>query len=103
MQQGKLPVSKPCGHFLIVPRSKHMEGVFKVNYTRFVKHDRLVLLAMKTEEWHQQGRAVDFFVKLKENPLFFLFYFWITKYWMGRYSRRLANLNKNIIKEFTTI
>ena len=47
---------------------------------------------MKTVEQQQQGRAVEFIVKLKKTP-FLLFYFWINKYRMGGYFLKTCVLN----------
>ena len=48
---------------------------------------------MKTAEWQQQGRTVEFFVKLKKTTPFLLFYFWISKYRMGGYFLKTCFLN----------
>ena len=47
---------------------------------------------MKTLERQQQGRAIEFIVKLKKAP-FLLFYFWISKYQMGGYFLKTCFLN----------
>ena len=88
---------------------------------------------MKTAEWHQRGRSGHFIVKLKKKHTFLPFYVWISEFQMGgyflktcflnrqfkkifrmncielswnyiqNYSRYLANVTENIIKEFATI
>ena len=88
---------------------------------------------MKTAEWHQRGRSGDFIVKLKKKHTFLPFHVWISEFQMGgyflktyflnrqfkkifrrncielswnyiqNYSRYLANVTENIIKEFATI
>ena len=68
MQQGKPPASKALGRFPVEFCSKQVQWGLQSQLQTIRK--TWSELPMKTVERQQQGRAVEFIVKLKKNTFF---------------------------------